>query len=190
MSGPATEPADVVGVFGVSGVGKSTLIARFARSRPEYFHVEASGLIKSRLGDRRVSSEALRTSAPDRIVANQRLLADAFEVARLEHPGQVALLDAHSVIEGDGGLVHLPTAAIAGLGLGRILVVIALPAEILRRRRLDASRPRPVRSVQEIDLAQEESTRQCRRYSAELDVPLGLVDALDEEAFARAVTAR
>jgi adenylate kinase len=63
----------VVAIFGVSGVGKSWLISRFASANP-VAHVQASRLLreaKAAIDGRNTTSEQLRTDA---VLDNQMLL--------------------------------------------------------------------------------------------------------------------
>ena len=89
----------VIGVFGISGVGKSWLVSEVAARIPGCLHLQGSALIKQGLADPSVSSEELRCSGSNRIVANQRILVAMFDRALSEHTGGLVLFDGHLLVD-------------------------------------------------------------------------------------------
>ena len=62
----------VIAVFGISGVGKTTIIRQWLDGRDDALHLQASALIRQGLPDLALDSEMLRSSSAHRILANQQ----------------------------------------------------------------------------------------------------------------------
>jgi adenylate kinase len=165
----------LIGLFGVSGVGKTRLAAEVAERLPGVLHLQASQLLKQALGQ---SGEALRTSSSNTVEDNQLVLPRAFAAALASAPHGSVVIDAHSVIDTDEGYVDVPLAAIAPLGLTHILFLEADPDEIFRRRAGDA-RKRPERSAEQLGDYQNHAERTCRYYACELGLPYIALTATD-----------
>jgi adenylate kinase len=166
----------VLGLFGISGVGKSYLSAKLVRQFPDLLHLQASQLLRTAHAS---SGETLRTANADTIAQNQIALGDAFNSARKGQEHKSVILDAHSVIDNDKGLVAIHVDAIRPLSLTHILFVSATPEVIIQRRAGD-DRARPVRSLQQIAEYQEKALLVSLQYSRDLEVPF-LQSTTDEE---------
>lgn len=177
----------VVAVFGLSGVGKSWLISRFAR--PGFaLHVQASQLLrdeKAAITGQAVSSEALRTDA---VLDNQSLLIRAF-VRVLSSATVPVLFDGHCVVDSGTSLVEIPTEVIEALLISGIVYIQDTAAAIVARRAGDMARTRPARSEAEIALHQNHAVATCTRYANQLQIGLHFVTAGDEPAFRSAIAA-
>ena len=176
-----------IGVFGVSGVGKTFLISGFVRDNPEFIHVQASSLIKTALKNSKLTSENLRSLNPSGILENQGLLAAAFATTRENYPDKFVLLDAHSVIDSDNGLIHVSCNDIAGLRLSHLVFLRDSPESIISRRAKDAERLRPNRTQEQIAHYQSAALDQCQSYARQLQMPLNLVSPDDSEGFSIAL---
>jgi adenylate kinase len=178
-------PGLTILVFGISGVGKTRLIARAKAQLMPVLTWRASEMIGEA---RRISnSEALRRLSVNELAASQELLVRGFTVRRCANPDALVILDAHSVIDSDGGLVEIGIDVVARLYPVGLVHVGDTAAHIQQRRDADGARPRPVRNVAELELYQERSLEMCRRYSEALLVPLVEVISGDDQAFVRAV---
>ena len=134
-----------IALLGLSGVGKTTMLNRLS-GQVAFTHLEASRLIKAEQARRSIaaqSSEALRTGP---VLDNQALLVAGFKHEARSIDGSI-VFDGHSVIDGGNGLIKIPADVFASLELQAICVLQAAPADILARRRGDAARTRPARSV-------------------------------------------
>lgn len=156
-----------IGLLGISGVGKSTLIGSLNKVR-QVRHLQASALIKSEQAYRDqhpATSEALRTGP---VTDNQELLIAAFE-----REAASALLpivfDGHSIIDQGDGIVEIPSHVFLRLRLDAIFFLSAEPKLIYQRRMLDQSRPRPVRQVETLAAHQTLARDVARRISAEVN---------------------
>lgn len=165
----------VVGVFGLSGVGKSTTVAQVVSTAGGLAaSVNAGDLIRRRrvAGRRAVD---LRLLGVGEIRSNQELLVEEVAVER-EVPGApVLLLDGHCVIDNGEQLVPIPVGVVERLGLSAVVYLTADAREIRARRRSDAGRKRP--DVDEAELATqlESGLAVCAGYAVELRLPLVVV---------------
>jgi adenylate kinase len=168
----------VLALVGLSGVGKSTLISELEKALP-LRHFTASDLIKSELAFRSshvASSEELRVGA---VTDNQVLLMAAFSRSTTKLDGLV-VLDAHVVIDGACGLIDIAASVFGDLGVQHMLFIEAAPEEIAERRRNDTGRSRPTRSAEEIGAHQEHAITRARTITAELGIPLTVINANDK----------
>ena len=157
-------------VCGVSGVGKTALLTRVGDQMPQALVWRASELIGE--ARRTLDPEALRAMSAEEIQHSQDLLVHGICVRRASHPDRLVLLDAHSVIDSDAGLIDVPVEVIARLHPSGIIHVSDDVAGIVKRRQADVTRVRPLRSVSELEAYQRRSLAACKRYEIELGIPL------------------
>lgn len=175
-------PPTVV-VFGISGVGKSTACQRYLDAHPEWMHFSASDLLKAAHSQ---SGEQLRTAASDTIKQNQLALGEELDRRRGLQPNRPILVDAHSVIDNDKTLTIIPAETIASLKpLG--LIFLAAPVEVIVERRARGDRVRPARTVIELENHQAEALSATREYASALALPIFVLEAGDDAAFAAAL---
>ncbi|WP_295174299.1 AAA family ATPase [uncultured Brevundimonas sp.] len=170
-------------LFGLSGVGKTTMGRRVIDQETGIYHVSASDLLKAAHSQ---TGEELRTAQQDRLVENQQVLASALSEWPFPAGTRHILLDAHSVIDNDKVLVDIPVDAIASLKPSRLIFLTDDPAAIATRR-LSGDRPRPVRTTSELNEHQERSLTVCRGYSEEMGVSLVVVKSGDLAGFRAAL---
>jgi adenylate kinase len=172
-------------VFGVSGVGKTQTLDRVVAQLPGSVTWRASEIIG--VARNTLDPEALRKLPLDEIRRSQELLLQGFTERRSASPNLLVLLDAHSVIDTESGLVDIPVEVAARLGPSGIIHVSDDVARILERRLGDQQRVRPARSLGQLEEYQQRSVASSRLYSATLGVPLIEVRSGDRDAFMEAV---
>ena len=175
MSGQEHEGGPVVGLFGISGVGKTRFASALVGLNPEVLHLQASALLRSASG---LGNEALRTANRDQLVANQSALALATEQARSGQRERPLLIDAHSVIDNDVELVDVPFEAIKPLNIETYIFLRASPASIIQRRSA-STRSRPLRSAEKLAEHQSRALVVCREYADRSGRPLVIIDVPD-----------
>lgn len=176
----------VVAVFGLSGVGKTWLISRYAVSS-EALHVQASQLLRqetTKLTGEAVTNEGLRKGA---VLDNQSLLVQAFSKVAASATKPI-IFDGHCVVDTGDRLIEIPSGVIKALLPSGIVFVHDRAAAIVARRAGDIARARLVRSEGEIELQQERAVAVCRDYAKELGLGLHFVEAGDEAAFGVAIS--
>ena len=162
----------VICVFGLSGIGKTTLIKKALEAVPGTLHLEASALIKQGLADAEMESEWLRRAGGERVLANQQILVEIFQREIGIRPGSVVAFDGHLVIDAEDRLVEIPRDVIAALGPQVLVHVEEIPEAIRWRRLADPSRRRPERSAEVLGGHQATSRRLCSEYSRVLGVEM------------------
>jgi len=175
----------LVCVFGVSGVGKSTLLHDFVASYPNWMHIIA-GDVLSAITSR--SSEVLRTSEKDDIQGNQRLLVQRILEICARHRDKGVLLDAHCVIDSGRDLIKVPVSAIKDLDPDLLVCVWDEPASIQVRRSAATDRVRPERTVVQLEGYQKMVMETCEEYGQDLGVELIKVRAMDGVGLADSLT--
>ncbi len=134
-------------IFGVSGVGKSTLISNFVSSHKEWSHLQAGTLLKESL---KFDRDELRLVSGGEIRSNQDVLVHSFrqkiESDNLTH----VLFDGHSVINNGTSIVKIPLEVIKAFEASAIIFIEASPEEIIIRREKDKTRKRAILSAEDI----------------------------------------
>jgi adenylate kinase len=174
----------IVCVFGISGVGKTTLIQQYVIGHEHWRALSASELL-TRLSGR--DSSAHRLSERTVLERNQFWLADAIYRELILCPGEKWLLDVHSVLDNDRELVPVPASAIRRLHPDQLIFLFDGAEQIWRRRWGDTGRKRPLPSVDRIDQEQNLALETCLEYSAALELELYRVQADDFAAFSAVV---
>lgn len=174
----------VIGIFGISGVGKSRLVGQVAARIPHTLHLQGSALIKQGLADPSVSSEELRRASGDRIIANQRILIAMVNRAIAEHPSRLVLFDGHLLIDTPAEIIEVQREVIAALQLKLLVHVEAEPTQIAARRHGDAYRTRPDRDIATLAAHQNRSRDLCKAYGCLLGIPMHIVESGDVDRLA------
>ena len=100
---------------------------------------------------------------------------------------QPIIFDGHCVVDDGKQLVEIPVEVIAALSVSGLIFVQREPTAIVERRLKDITRTRPVRSVEEIELHQNQAMLVCEGYAKHLRLDLHVVPAGDEGSFASVV---
>ena len=157
-------------VFGISGVGKTSLIQSSVKDFPNALRWRASDIISQA---REMSDpERLRLLPPAELMRSQELLVEGFRARRKLSPSELVILDAHSVIDTDGGFFEVPVEVVSQLAPAGIVHVATEVAQIASQRTSDHSRVRPTRSAAQLAEYQARSIRACEQYSEALEIPL------------------
>jgi adenylate kinase len=160
----------VVAVSGLSGVGKSTLIAKLGATIPLH-HLQAGALIKQArqaMGEVAVTHDQLRSL---NLEQNQELLIRGFKLKQQSCPGLI-VLDCHTVIEHDAQLTRIEPLVFGAIGIDKMIFLIDDPQSIAVRRQKDLTRSRPVLTVERLRLIQEEGADHAAKICSTLGVPL------------------
>jgi adenylate kinase len=175
--------ARVVTVFGLSGVGKSWMISRYAAAA-NVAHMQASQLMRdarATLVAREVTSEDLRRGP---VLDNQSLLTDAFAKV-LATEEQPIIFDGHCLIDVGEQPIEIPVDVIRQLQPSGIVLVHSPAEEIVRRREGDTSRERPVRTADALAVQQDRCVAICTDYAEQLGIRFKEVRVGDEHGFAQ-----
>lgn len=167
----------VIAVFGLSGVGKSTTVQRVVTaSGGAAAAVNAGDLIRQRLRDQR-STEMLRFLPAEQIQRNQEFLIEELASVRTTVSAPVLLLDGHCVIDNGEQLVPIPIKVIKRLDLAALVFVQGEAVDIRARRLADGGRSRPILSSAELAKQQKCALAVCASYASGLGLRLTVVTA-------------
>jgi len=169
----------IVGVFGISGVGKTRLVGAAISSMPGALHLQGSSLIKQGLAAPLICSEALRKAGGDRIICNQRLLIAMFYRVVAEHSTSLVIFDGHLLIDTENGLIEVPQTVIAELQPKLLVHVEADPTLISSRRHADHNRTRPLRRTRTLAAHQARSRAMCRVYAEKAKIAMRTLQSDD-----------
>jgi adenylate kinase len=177
--------AKVVTVFGISGVGKSWMISRYA-ALSNAAHIQASQLMRNAraaLVGQAVTSEDLRRGP---VLDNQSLLTDAFAKV-LATEVRPIIFDGHCLVDVGDQSIEIPEEVIRQLQPSGIVLVYAPADEIVRRRESDTSRDRPSRDAEALAIQQARCVAICAGYSKQLGLDFVQVRAGNEHEFSQVV---
>jgi adenylate kinase len=178
--------AKVVTVFGLSGVGKSWMISRYAAAA-NVAHIQASRIMrdaKAALLGQAVTSEDLRRGP---VLDNQTLLIGAFAKV-LAAETRPIIFDGHCLVDVGEQPIEIPVDIISRLQPSGIVLVYAPAHEIVRRRGNDTLRERPVRTAEALAAQQDRCVAICTDYAEQLGLDFVTVGASDERNFAQAMS--
>jgi adenylate kinase len=143
----------VVGIFGISGVGKTTLIDSMIGKRSNWIRVSAGSLIQEQRPS--VGRDSLRKLPLDGLQKNQEAIVIGLHRMRETTTAELILFDGHILVDNGVQLFEVPRDVIARLQLDALVFVEESPREIRGRRSGDPQRVRATRSLEEI--AEEQS---------------------------------
>ncbi len=171
-----------IGVFGVSGVGKTTLIKRVAAQFPQkILHLQGSELIKEAMNEK-VTSEDIRLISEEDIQNNQEKMIQEYW-RKIDHTCvEAVIFDGHCVIDNGHEFVKIPSVVIKDLNLSHLVFVHDNPKSIFHRRINDAERSRPYWTIQKLSELQEVALDVCDQYRRDLEISLLTVNVSDDQA--------
>lgn len=137
-----------IGVFGISGTGKTTLTQAFLQDKPDYFGTSASYLIAN--AGNNIDHKSLNR---EKISKNQDVLINKYNKLKTNYPNTI--IELHNVIEVDDGLSLIPPKVLLDLNLDLIFFLYTESDEILKRRILDKNKARKIVSREELKRIQE-----------------------------------
>ncbi len=157
-------------VFGVSGVGKTTACAEYARRNENVEHLSASQLLFLE------RSSAIGRSEDEALLDQHRLVERVLQ-ARAATTADVLLLDAHSVILVGDRWLTVPVDIIASMEPTGLIFFEADPEVIMHRRSGRGDQVTGVPDLAGIKQFQLVALRAAEEYSQILECPISIVNA-------------
>lgn len=138
----------LVGIFGLSGCGKTTIVRKMIDLCPLWNHTSASLLIKEYNGE--IAFDKINKN---NIISNQDILINAVKVIDSK---PVFLLELHNVIELPNSLEIIDKNVIDSLNLDVSIFIYSSPLQIVNNRFSDLKK-RKISDVNEIKSIQKKS---------------------------------
>jgi adenylate kinase len=154
-------------IFGVSGVGKTAACRDYVARHPEVAYLNVGEVLSEATG---LSPEEMYLSSEEEILARQAIFSHILD-RNFGSSARKLVIDAHSVIDTDGGSVTIPVELIQSLQPTGIVLLESDPKEV-QRRRLRDSRFRPDRSIGELQSQIAYTRKVVEGYSDHLNIPL------------------
>lgn len=140
----------IIGVFGLSGAGKSSLVKDFVRTNSGFVGVSASALIRE--GGGVVSYDGLNNA---QVEHNQDLLVRRFCDFKDKYQDLSVLIELHNIIEMPGRAVIVKKRVFRDLELDAGYFLAVAPDQILNYRKNDGDRIRSAVTVEEVGIFQQ-----------------------------------
>lgn len=173
----------VVGIFGVSGVGKTTLINHVIAQHPHWICVSAGSLIQE--SQRDIARDALRSLSNEEILKNQEAIVLGIRQKREGVVAELLLLDAHLILDAGIDLFEIPLDVIGRLYLDAIVFVEDVPEHVLERRKADSGRIRANRAASEIAIEQSRARELASSYAKALGIRMAAISPFQADELMR-----
>lgn len=157
----------IIGLFGLSGVGKSVFSEKVMLKTSGFTCVKASDLIKF------ASGEILYSKLnKENVERNQQILGQEFASFKVRNPNRNILIELHNTIETPEGIEFLGERVFEAIELTHV-VFLQLASEKLYQQRLnDASKVRRPSDVEELRSLQDRSKSLCLKTFSARKIPL------------------
>lgn len=163
-----------IGLFGLSGVGKSYLTSSFCAIYNEFIGIKASEIIKS--GNNKIDFFELK---PSIINDNQDALITGFKNYQRRHPEHNIIIELHNLIEIPGGVSEIDDGVFDALDLGAVCFLEAPIERLLNQREIDSSRVRTVMPFDELERLQNRSRNKFLRKYGDGKIPYTVLQVGD-----------
>lgn len=141
-----------IGLFGISGVGKSYMASAICADNDSIISVKASDILKAY--NRRTQFHGLSSNV---VSENQKSLIDGFAHFRNNHRGKNIIIELHNIIETPSGEVEIDDNVFDSLELDAVCFLCIDPERLLQQRSKDSSRIRQEISFENLRALQERS---------------------------------
>jgi adenylate kinase len=176
----------IVAVTGLSGVGKTTFLRRLQTELP-FRHLQAGSLIKTARDSVQIDTMARDELRHLDIDENQKLLVAAFR-SEITAGDKLTILDGHTLIEHEANVSLVSAHVFAAMGINAMIFLRDDPASILARRQSDATRKRPILSLQELKQRQEMALEQGNAIAQSIEIPFWQMSPSDHLECQRRIT--
>lgn len=141
----------IIGIYGISGVGKTTFSGKVKSKYPEFKSYSASSLIEKYSGF--IDYDFLTS---DVVASNQIKLVKAMSFLKKSQDSDFFIIELHNLIETKEGIVFIEEAVLKSLCLD-FAFFLKKDAELIKENRERDSKKRNAASVNDIDSIQMKS---------------------------------
>lgn len=153
-----------IGLFGLSGVGKTYLASKLTEERADLVLTRASKLINE--GNQEIRYDHLNKANVD---TNQLALLKGFELFKKNNQNKNILIELHNLIETPQGVVPIEDYVFNELKLDAVCFIYKTPKDIFNQRKLDKQRKRSAASEVEIESYQFQALELFKSCFNQLD---------------------
>ena len=154
-----------IGIFGLSGVGKSFLTNEIVSQNLDYVVTSASKLIKQ--ASHKILLDELNSPV---VKENQSILINEFESFCKIHKNQSVIVELHNVIETIDDLIQIEDDVFDNLKLDVAFFITRPPEVIFNHRLQDKSRIRANKTIAEITQLQECSLNRFKNTFTHINI--------------------
>lgn len=133
----------IIGIFGLSGVGKTTFSKKLSSKYPELSRFSASELIAKFDGE--VNYDKLKS---DIVLNNQKKLMDALAGIRRNSSFGDLIIELHNIIETEEGVFLISKDILTHLGLDEVFFMCRPAEQIWLNRKKDNKKRRSISEVE------------------------------------------
>lgn len=170
----------VVIIFGLPGVGKTTLINEVLKNRNDFVRLSGGSLINEELSEE--ERDILRKQTSDQILSNQEILLYNYKKKREALGNKHIIFDGHCVIKSENSLTVIPYEVIQRLNPDIIIFLDENSETITERRSRDDKRPdREIETVADLDKNRDLQLEVCQDYTRKLDIPMKIFNSPKSE---------
>lgn len=169
-----------IGLFGISGVGKSYMASAICADNDSIISVKASDILKAY--NRRTQFHGLSSNV---VSENQRSLIDGFAHFRDNHRGKNIIVELHNIIETPSGEVEIDDKVFDLLELNAVCFLHRDPERLLQQRCEDSSRIRQEISIENLRALQERSLNKFLNKYEHQGIPYIILKSSDVSELSR-----
>ncbi len=161
----------IIGLFGISGAGKTYTASYLADKSSSIISVRASQIIaKYRYT---IKFQSLSHKVVDE---NQKILIEGLKKFRLEFPQKTIILELHNIIETPEGLTKIDLEVFRKLHINKAIFLKLSPQALYSQRTNDKSRNRPQKTELELSDLQERSLDYFCKIFDTLKLPYEIIE--------------
>lgn len=169
-----------IGLFGISGVGKSYMASAICAYNDSIISVKASDILKAY--NRRTQFHELSSNV---VSANQKSLIDGFAHFRNNHRGKNIIVELHNIIETPSGEVEVDDKVFDLLELNAVCFLHRDPERLLQQRCEDSLRIRQEISIENLRALQERSLNKFLNKYEHQGIPYIILESSDISVLSR-----
>lgn len=155
-----------IGLFGLSGVGKSYLATQLCKVDEHLICVRASEIIKSY--GHHIQYHQLKHNV---VEGNQHILINGFKQFISTHPNTDIIIELHNVIESPEGSIDIDDIIFTQLNLDAVCFIELNPEQIIKQRSEDSGRVRHITSATELSNLQTHSKQKFLNSFSSSSIP-------------------
>ena len=161
----------IIGIFGLSGVGKSKLSERICSYRNDFVCTRASDILKTYGG-----ATDFDDLAEYSVSANQNILINGFQIYQNDHKEKNIIIELHNVIETPECLINVDDSIFNQLNLDAAYFLYLNPEILIANRLSDNKRKRAIIPLRDIAKRQRLAIEVFESCFSSLRIPHVVLD--------------